>query len=155
MNSKIVQTQRRRWLHIAQSRSHYRPVEQTINCHPANKVNEIQTTHLRRVKAHDQRVGWIKTHLTGFRGSTKLMNFISVDFYSKVNWRSVVRIRECGCCAHTCSLQLALDPLFGFRAKTKYQISHFKVFAGIRTPKKTLFWPLMELGLSLNPFLKI
>ena len=37
----------------------------------------------------------------------------------------------------------------------EYQISHFHVFACIRTPKKIIFWPLGELGLSLNPFLKI
>ena len=34
-------------------------------------------------------------------------------------------------------------------------LSHFHVFACIRPPKKTLFWPLGELSLSMNTFLKI
>ena len=56
------------------------------------------------------------------------------------------------------SCQHILDLLFGIRTiwhSREYQISPFHVFAGIRTPEKTPFWPLLELGLSMNPFLKI
>ena len=48
-----------------------------------------------------------------------------------------------------------LGLLFGIRSIWRILNTDFQVFAGIRTPKKTLFWPLEELGLSLSSLLKI
>ena len=47
---------------------------------------------------------------------------------------------------------VAVDLLFGIRT---IWYSPNITFSGIRTHKKTFVWPLGELGLSLNPFLKI
>ena len=84
-----------------------------------------------------------------FCRSNKEVPVLFTAFYSSVVFTALSRAQ--------CTF-VSIDMLFGIRSiwySREYQISHFHVFAGIRTPKKTLFWPLGEPGLSPNPFLKI